>query len=287
MAYGIVRMRNLKISDLASTDKHNSRDYKENEVPENIKKGPHFSDYYEDYENVNSDLKTLVEEKLKNVKGLRKDSNVALEYVFAISDKKALTENYSASGWFSNCMDFLRKRHGEESPIIAKYEHYDESNPHCHFVIMPIKEKTIKWKNQQAQGERKELRLNAQDFNGREQLHQLQTDYYQLCKEKEKGLGVEIHRGTLAEDNFIKYSMRTNHRLGEIQAQKLVLSDEIEKTKLHLEELEIKRQKEDLLLKATNQRDFLDEKNSNAKWTKGQSFFHPKKENDKGFGMGF
>lgn len=250
MAFGIIRARNLSAGDISGADKHNARKYSsEQEFPENIKFGGknvtrYLSEKHEDY--LGKDQTSLQESldlrlKENNVKGIRKNSNLAIEYVCTINDKKAW-ESYHFDGYVSNTQKWLEDRHGKDS-IIAVYKHEDESNPHAHFVVVPLKEKEVKWKNQNGQGVRKETRLNTREFTGgRDKLRKLQDDYFEHLTgrygdgvEEKNKLGVPLYRGTLVENQFKEYSRQTDHKIGELRNELQNINDEILRKEKELE----------------------------------------------------
>lgn len=249
MAFGIIRARNLSASDIASTDEHNARLYSSIEqYPENINPDGRFdvkyqSEISEEYLYPGeTNLQKIIDTRLKenNVKGIRKNSNLAIEYVCTISDKKAW-DSYHFSGFSSNVHKFLEERHGKDS-VVAVYDHYDETNPHVHFVVVPLREKKIKWKNQQSQGERKETRLNTREFTGgRDKLRKLQDDYFKHLSDtygvgKDNKFKVPLYRGTLAEHQHKEYTLKTNHEIA-------LLSQQIEKAKDLLHKLKLTEEK--------------------------------------------
>lgn len=245
MAYGIIRARNLKASDIGSTDHHNARRYEtEKDYPENIKAGGNFEVNYktesqkDDLYDFNFDLKKAIDDRLKsnNVKGIRKNTNIAIEYVCTINDKR-VWDNYSFDGYVSNTKKWLENRHGKNS-VVGLYKHLDESNPHVHFVVVPLEEKEVSWKNKNGQGKRNETRINTRDYTGgRDKLRQLQDDYFKhLCDRygsgKTNSLGVEIFRGTKKEHQTKHYIQQTNHKIGVLRDELLKATEELEKIKI-------------------------------------------------------
>lgn len=226
MAFGICRVRNLKMGDLASTDQHNFRLYESVEdYPPNIDPEKKFSARYilEDEADFSypgeTSLQDAVQFRLdkKNVKGVRKNSRVALEYILTINDQTAW-ENYSPSGFFSSAEKWIEDRHGKGS-VVHVAEHYDESNPHMHIVVVPVIEKEVRYKNRFGEGTRTEVRLNTSDFtDGRDKLRQLQDDYHKFVKGFEEKMGVEFFRGTLVENQTREYVQQTDHRIGKVRS---------------------------------------------------------------------
>ena len=246
MAFGIIRVRNLKMGDLASTDKHNARLYKdEKEYPENINPDGYFNARYfkeetdwlsEDGEFIGT-LKGAVQDELRGVTGLRSNSNVAIEFVVSVSDKKAWNR-YEPSGFFSEASKFIESKYGN---IVAQYEHLDESNPHVHFVVVPTETKIIKWKNKQGSGEREEKRLNSRDITGGPlKLRKLQDDYHKWLIDNNWGqkMGVEFYRGTKVENQTKEYLQRTSHEIAELNTKLASINDDLERKRVELQILE-------------------------------------------------
>jgi hypothetical protein len=240
MAFALIRARNLKISDLGSTDRHNSRRYESpDEWPPNI--NPKRADENTNFYQTGSSLKEAWNARTEGVTGARSDSNVGIEYVLGINDKSAWM-NYSSSGYFMNAKEWLEKRHGKGS-VIAFSFHQDESNPHAHFVIVPVVKKEVKWKNRRGEGVKIEKRIDTRSYTGgRLKLRQLQDDYFVFAKGFEEKLRVKIYRGKLVEHQTKDYIKKTDHQIGEMRNQLHSMSDGIEKMKLSLE-IEEKRKK--------------------------------------------
>jgi hypothetical protein len=256
MAFGLIRVRNLSAADISSTDKHNARRYETKEqYPDNVpfeKREDKFIDVqylegqkseylHKEESNLNKAINKRLEEK--QVKGIKSNSNIAIEYVVGISDVKAWNY-YEFSGFLSNTKKWLEDRHGIGS-VVAIYSHQDESNPHAHIVVVPIETKTIKWKNKHGSGEREENRLNTRDYTGgREKLRELQNDWFKHLTQRYKGgksFGLELFRGTLVENQLKQYVQQTNHEIGELRTIYSNLTNEIDKDTLRARILEKER----------------------------------------------
>tara|TARA_R110000850_G_C9991609_1_gene467093 strand:- start:2748 stop:3668 length:921 start_codon:yes stop_codon:yes gene_type:complete len=237
MAFGIIRARNLQSGDLASTDLHNARRYESAEhYPKNIDPKREIdanfllpnSDYLDKSQTT---LAQAVQARIEaeGVTGIRKNTNVAIEYVATINDQRAW-QQYTPAAFFANTQKWLEKRHGKGS-VVAVFEHYDESNPHAHFVVVPIIEKSVKWKNRRGEGERTEKRLNVRDHTGGpDKLRDLQNGYFRHLVEtygagKNNKLGVPIYRGTLVENQTREYIEATDVRIGRLRAQLATISN--------------------------------------------------------------
>ena len=209
MAFGLIRVRNLSAGDIDSNDKHNARLYEKIEqYPENVpfeKREDSFIrvQYLEGNESEflskeESSLSKAISKRLEEnqVKGIKSNSNLAIEYVVGINDIKAW-DNYDFDGFISNTRKWLEDRHGQDS-VVAIYSHQDESNPHAHIVVVPIETKKIKWKNTKGSGEKEENRINIRCYTGgREKLRELQNDWFSHLTERYNGgkkLGLELYR---------------------------------------------------------------------------------------------
>ena len=298
MAFGIVRARNLSAGDISGTDKHNGRRYSsEKEYPENINfKGRNSTVYqtekHDDFLYKNEmNLQEALDIRLKenNVKGIRKNSNLAIEYVCTINDKKAW-EKYSFDGYVSNTKQWLEERHGKNS-VIATYSHQDESNPHAHFIVVPLKTKDVKWKNKKTQGFRTETRLNTREFTGgRDKLRELQNDYFEHLSKRygvgeDNKLGVPLYRGTLVEEQFKEYSQQTDHKIGVLRNELQNINDDVLR---RLKTLEIEEKQAQFKEKRiefenkTKRKNEYNRKNWKGKGTRDNStIFHTEKKSEK------
>lgn len=225
MAYGIIRVRNLHQSDLKSTQKHNAREFEENERPVNVIAGGYSqTEIYQDSDSLEQAIqKRFDDAKVKQ----RSDSIVALEYVVTLSPEAMATideQNYSHNTILEHLCSFVRDKHGDEN-VISVSKHYDESNPHAHIIVTPIISKEVRWKNTKGEGVRTENRLCARDFVGdKDKLRQLQTDYFQYITNSNNGLNlatrfpqIKFERGVDARDKRARkeyYSKMTNHVIG-------------------------------------------------------------------------
>lgn len=308
MAYGICRVENLTASSIGGAETHNARKYKElgKTEPDNINKttcahlgsNTHYVRGIEDdYKGLK--IKEAIDNRLSEL-GIkpRNNSVVALEYVLALTgtDKEKFmmweatssngnASSYSPSGFLSKAHQWIAEKHGGMDNVIAISNHFDETNPHVHVIVVPIVEKTVKWKNQRGEGERKENRLCARDFTGHpDKLRQLQTDYFNFIEKEQFGrkMNVEFYRGTKKEKQLREYTRATDHILGELKAKldKTIDLAEAKAIKLELEakkaEFEKKQGEDGRIIEnhkiIQGQKDKKDE--SQKKWQKGFNTRH-------------
>lgn len=256
MSFGLMRMRTISAGSVSDAEKHNAREYSEEELLQhpNIqpdgegrqKYGPNMH-YKKDELKLNDAINQRIKESGVKV---RKNSAVAIEFVLALSPdvKKAYDDpkGYSADGMLHNLDNFIVEKFGMEN-VVSISHHFDESNPHSHIIVTPIKKKEIKWKNRSGTGSRIENRLVARDFIGtKEKLRNLQTEYYNHVKQWECKLpGITFYRGKDARERKKEYKPYTSQQLGEVREmiaklEKMAQSEEkevkIEKLKQSLAE---------------------------------------------------
>lgn len=217
MAYGIIRVRELSAGEVGAAETHNARKYQDKEMPGHIN-----PDGYHTHETIGDvSMSERINERLKAL-GItpRKNSVVALEYVVALSgnpqEKAQIRQNYDIGGFLSDATRWVAERHGGMLNLVAVSQHFDESNPHAHIVVLPIVEKAVKWKNQKGEGERVENRLCARDFTGSKDLLSALQDQYHAFVEPygAKMGGVKFYRGTKKEEQLKTYTKKTSHELG-------------------------------------------------------------------------
>jgi hypothetical protein len=284
MSYGIIRVRNLKQSDLNNSEIHNARLYEQEGItqPDNIDPQLEGRYGYNQHNNIlNSEetdksLHEVIKERFNqaNVKP-RKNSVYAIEYVLALSPdcKESYENNYDASGMLSNLTDFVREKHGKDN-VVSISKHFDESNPHVHMIVTPIREKEKKWKNRYGEGKKKVNALSARDFTGGpDKLRKLQQEFYEFVKPYERRLNKTFYRGTYVEHQKKQYVRQTDQEIGKLRAKLATIETEADKIKVK-EEI---KQKQQEFEQKTNELDNKIEKRKKAnkgdKWTKKQEFF--------------
>jgi len=111
---------------------------------------------------------------------IRKDSVLAID-VFATASPEFFARNHpddpACREFQRSLVDFLHKEFGKDN-VVSLRAHHDETSPHWHATVVPIREKTIKV-GRQVKTERTENRLCAKDWLGgdRHTLSKLQTRF--------------------------------------------------------------------------------------------------------------
>jgi len=213
MARGTFRVRNVSAHEIASTERHNMRLYPAEKMPNvNPELTPKNLFYIC---NGQSSIQEALPEYLQGVT-VRKNSVVAIEFVMGAS-ADFFNKNYDTHGYLSKCMDFIGDRYGWKN-MLSWHMHFDESTPHVHVLIVPIREKTVKWKNQNGEGEKKEKRLCARDITGHpDKLRQMHDDFYRVIRPMGVIAGAEFEPRISVEEQTKEYSRKTDYRIAEIK----------------------------------------------------------------------
>lgn len=224
MAYAQIRLRRISMGDIDSTEKHNARRYDIAECPENIDSNwsaDNLTDFDSDeWEKI--PLKQIIQQREAQigVKAIKANSTHAIEVVLSVSDRKFFEghNSYDPRGFMSNEWKWLEEKFGQGN-VLAAYLHMDESKPHVHFIVLPVREKEVRFKNRYGEGTKKEWRLSASDYvDGEDKLSYWQQIYFEHCRDRYGHL-MEFWRGTKAEKQKTQYVLQTDHVLGHIRKQ--------------------------------------------------------------------
>ncbi len=103
--------------------------------------------------------------KQPDTPALRKDAVIGLE--FTTSVPKDYMHKLNITEWAERNVEWMKQRYGEDNVLHAVL-HMDESTPHIHFFVTPVKDG----------------KFNAKDIiGGRNEMRQLQTDYAKAMEE--------------------------------------------------------------------------------------------------------
>tara|TARA_R110002050_G_C8955405_1_gene513699 strand:- start:4483 stop:5295 length:813 start_codon:yes stop_codon:yes gene_type:complete len=248
MSFGIIRVRTISSSTaVASAEKHNKRI--EESKRDNIDLSKSHENIHSDFDKVEGSLMKSIQKRIDETKAVkRKNSIIALEYIVALSPdvKKKMYEpeyGYDKIAILQELKQFVEDKHGAENVLSVDY-HLDESNPHAHIIVVPIKEKTTNYKNRFGTTTKTQNRLAARDFIGtKEKLRELQTDFFNhvndfsLKKAFKERYGVEFFRGADARTSKRKYIKETIREIGDLR-DKLDVSQELQEKMAIKESLE-------------------------------------------------
>jgi hypothetical protein len=169
------------------------------------------------------DLRTDIEGHIyTNDVKTKKNSVLAIEHLMTFSpdfiafEKKKLEgDKYTLSGdvkkwneFKESSINWLKDKYGKDN-IVNISVHYDERTPHIHAYVVPIKEKTVKWKNKNGEGEKTVKSLCARDYlGGKEKMQEMQDSFHSAVSHLGLERGV---KGSLAKHEHIqKYYERVN-----------------------------------------------------------------------------
>lgn len=219
--------------DMNNKYHHNNRtrvyDRDGNLITDNIEKydiyNPEYSylnDYMDKYSesNINDKWHEAVEGRNINRK-VQTNASRCFEFVVSASDtfapgwKQYESDRNKWKKYFNEARSFFAIKYGSDL-IIDWAEHWDETTPHMHALVVPIIELTEKEKAE-AKNKEFEYKYSSSEFmHGRNGMKMLHTEFYE-----EVGKYHGLERG---EENS-----RAKH--GELKKYKKELADEIEKTK--------------------------------------------------------
>jgi hypothetical protein len=134
----------------------------------------------------------------------RKGAVVAIDVFITASPEHFNTNHPDDPNWRAfqaKAMQFLSREYGRDN-VVHAIAHHDETSPHLHAIVVPIKSKTVKV-GRKVKTERTENRLCCRDWLGgdRTTLSKLQTRFADQVKE----LG--LHRGVAgSQANHTKVS---------------------------------------------------------------------------------
>ena len=170
MAYAILRFNKLKsIGSISSTQKHNDREKDtpnaDLEIENTIIHGDKNKTYVESFKEITKDMK------------IRKNAVYAIEcFMSASPEAEFFKSKEKILTWSKKSVDWLITKFGENN-IIKTHLHLDETTPHLHTFIIPVKDD----------------KLNARYFIGgaKTRLSEFQTEYHNTVKEFKLDRGIK------------------------------------------------------------------------------------------------
>lgn len=196
MTYQVVRVEKRKSTQIGGMQRHNLRQYDDKtKAPKNID-----STLIE--KNITllkcANFAKAIQERVDAVQAqqkrkIRKDCPTSLEYVISAGadffEKSSSEERYR---YFSDSLEFLKKRHGAEN-VISAVVHMDEETPHMHVVVVPIRKV------------KDGIKLDPKHFMDKFELPKLHSEFNAEIGQKyglERGeSSADTHHKTTAEHN--------------------------------------------------------------------------------------
>ena len=160
MSYAIMRAEKLKSHQIHFSQNHNERNHKNYSNPDiNLEKT---KDNYHliESKNYSRDTEHIIQKNYKGTKNIRKDAVKNIELIFT-SDKDFFDKLSPADErkFFEESLKFTQEYFGEKN-IFSAVIHKDETTPHMHVNLVPIKDGKLSAKI--VIGNRKDLE-NMQD----------------------------------------------------------------------------------------------------------------------------
>lgn len=180
MSYGIIRIQKFKKNDVRGIQSHDNRERKSHSNPDidSAKSGLNFSLVECQNQNFIDAIKKNLD-GLDATKAVRKDAVVMVQCLVTSDHDffKALTPDRQRD-FFEQSLAFVADRYGHGN-ILSATVHLDETTPHMHVNLTPIREG----------------RLTAKEIFNRQEFSTLHTDFH-------KAVGREwgLERGETRED---------------------------------------------------------------------------------------
>lgn len=141
--YQVVRVEKKKATAIGAMQSHNLRQY-ETVAPNIDREKSKDNVVLIECDDFASAINTRVGViQLQQKRKIRKDCPRALEYVISASPEffENATEE-KKSDYFRKSLEYLKSRHGNEN-VISAVIHNDETTPHMHVVVVPVKDKKL------------------------------------------------------------------------------------------------------------------------------------------------
>lgn len=218
MPYAIIRCQKCSSGAVAAAEKHNLRKCENHANPDIDPTRSHLNEILIASQSISREVARQVDAiQATQKRKIRKDAPRALEYIVTASPEAF--ESLDQQKYFQSALDFLKDRHGDNR-IVSAVIHRDETTPHLHVVVVPVKDG----------------KLNARHFMSREALKTLQNDFGAL------GIGFGLQRGQenaqRAHFAVSEYKKRTQEELEKLQND---LKDLREQTLAPVPKIEVPR----------------------------------------------
>ncbi|MBM7684252.1 hypothetical protein JOD43_004474 [Pullulanibacillus pueri] len=215
-------MQKMKAGNLSGMEKHNKRIFQNHSNPDI---DTSLSDQNYDLMNREGKYKDIVTEIIESQKisqrATRKDAVLVSEWI--ITSDQAFFKNMDPNErdrFFQEATDWFKERYGEQNLAYA-HVHLDETTPHMHLGVVPMRDG----------------KLQAKNVFNREELRHLQDELPKHLREK----GFEIDRG--AEESERKHLSIPEYKkamesVKELDVERQKKSQEIIKTVSQIDELQ-------------------------------------------------
>lgn len=150
MSYVVARMQKMKAGNLGGAFKHNERIFKNHSNKDIDSERSHLNydvlerDSVESYEKA---IKDYVNQNKKGSRAIRKDAVLCAEWIITSDhDFFEKLDDLETKRFFRTAVGYFEQKYGSENIAYSKV-HLDETTPHLHLGIVPLKDGVLSSKN--------------------------------------------------------------------------------------------------------------------------------------------
>lgn len=149
MSYLVARMQKMKTQNLGGIQKHNQREFENHSNKDIDAERSHLN-----FDLVNSSnidyrdrIMNIIEEHKEGTRAIRKDAVLVNEWIIT-SDQKFFAEMdlEQTEKFFATAAEFFEERYGKQNLAYGQV-HLDETTPHMHLGVVPMKDGKLQAKN--------------------------------------------------------------------------------------------------------------------------------------------
>lgn len=184
MSYMVARMQKMKAGNLGGAHKHNERIFNNHSNKDIDTSRSHLNYELTDRDrsvSYEKQIKGYIEENKTSHRATRADAVLCDEWIIT-SDSRFFErlDEQETRRFFETAMDFFEERYGEENIAYASV-HLDESTPHMHMGIVPMRDGKLSSK---AMFTREELKAIQNELPRHMQWHDFELERGQLGSDK-------------------------------------------------------------------------------------------------------
>ncbi|MEK4444362.1 MobV family relaxase [Niallia sp. FSL K6-0077] len=235
MSYLVARMQKMKSQNLGGIQRHNQREFENHSNKEIDVSRSHLNFDLFNHENIDyrDRIMNIIEEQKEGSRAIRKDAVLVNEWIIT-SDKKFFEglDQEQTKKFFTTAAEFFEERYGKQN-IAYGQVHLDETTPHMHLGVVPMREG----------------KLQAKNVFNRKELLAIQDDLPRFLEKK----GFDVERGEpngerkhLTVDEFKDMHSRMTEmaqieeerekRIKSLEKEKEALERRIKTSKEHIED---------------------------------------------------
>ncbi|HFR3644071.1 TPA: MobV family relaxase [Streptococcus suis] len=243
MSYAVARMVKYKSGNLGGAYRHNERVFENHSNKDIDPERSHLNYELTDRDRsipYDRQIKQYVNDNKLSKRAIRKDAVLCNEWI--ITSDKAFFENMSqeqTKEFFETAKNFFAERYGEQNIAYAMV-HLDESTPHMHLGLVPLKNGKLSSKAL---------------FGHREQLQEIQEEFPKYLNEK----GYDLQRGKV--DSEKKHLDTAEYKekqrlLDDVEQRLSEKQDKLEQISQKINQLELTVSEKEQLLRHLEQKEW-------------------------------